>query len=1214
MTRALSAACLLFFASHITAQQTASFNQNSSRSNRSGIIPPNATGGRNGFSFSFTPYYATGINKNSKPDTILFRGNGAGIAMNAAWQFGNLGLGVSGGFLSAKPDHTEINEFIKRTGASPDQLQINTGNQQNMYLLMGPELHFGKTISAIAHIKGGLFINNSGLVNIQQKGALRSAYRNEPSSKSVFPGYSGGIALMYNSSSPWSFGFSAEFLSTRAEIINYDSRRGAGIEGLKLSKNISNILAGISIRHSITSPRDVASGQASGKRSHREAGSGMATGKRNLQANDNSEELVSPRDAASGQSTGRRQYEPVKRNAGGNESCGPVTEKVTNPDGTTEEMTFACPEDAIAYKTKLAKQKAWLTSNFKRASNTDAAKGIISGRVTWSSSAAANAIITNKTTRGGSVTMNSQTSNTRQTPQSSFGTLVRNGVATGAGAAAGAASISNAPGINGITTKMYAREAGSGMASGKRSQREAGSGMATGRRQYEPVFIENGGEVCNPCAANVVSNPMYNDKGNAGNNPLNDQNKRTNNSNDKDCDGIEGLNVYLINAVTEEVMAVTQTETCGGFFFAKVPSNTYIIKVSGEKQLHRSYDVSVPENNAIDMKGGITMNDERVAIAINTGGGNNPSQKAGISTSRSNLRTKSYSIIEADLDGDGEFETLKIFGAFSDGNTKDVTAEAIVNTSRSNIKQIVLPLGNASSANNQKAGVNTSRSNIKNITVAAGDVNGDGVADIIATGTFSDGSTRDITQQLRINTVHSSVKQYDITVADTDGDGAADLIWSPKSNTSLRVAPGDVSGDAAADKIQSYRVKTLEIAEGDINGDGAAELLVGGALPGGAVLSSALKPGNPIKGIVVKGGKNTGGNFRSVHTDENGEFEFSNVEAGNYRFAIDLNYIINDETLVVLDADTDVDAVQERKGWDGTIKGNPRQTSQLNVNERKGWDGTVKGKQTQGATFGERTIGPDMEPDTDLKKEDGEKTDNPVTKAQNNNTVRSNRIDNAIIDIDSDGDGEFETSIINFNSELATFSISEKGSYTLRDGIKQTMQQQVRASNNNNSGPIKWMAPETLRNRVHGDPHVDQKDGSLKIGEGAFGKIYKHKWRSADVAVKTIRCADGSYSIISANPADFPDQTQAALNTITGDAVNNAEVWFTDSNGKTYKKTTDAAGRISLNGLPPGTPITIRINIMISGDEDVMAKFTDGTIQLTKARHDIAMNAIRNMK
>jgi hypothetical protein len=51
------------------------------------------------------------------------------------------------------------------------------------------------------------------------------------------------------------------------------------------------------------------------------------------------------------------------------------------------------------------------------------------------------AIVANNTTRGGSVTMNSQTSSTRTTNQSSFGTLVRNGVATGAGAAAGAATV-----------------------------------------------------------------------------------------------------------------------------------------------------------------------------------------------------------------------------------------------------------------------------------------------------------------------------------------------------------------------------------------------------------------------------------------------------------------------------------------------------------------------------------------------------------------------------------------------------------------------------------------------------------------------------------------------------------------------------------------------------------------------------------------------------
>jgi hypothetical protein len=51
------------------------------------------------------------------------------------------------------------------------------------------------------------------------------------------------------------------------------------------------------------------------------------------------------------------------------------------------------------------------------------------------------AIVTSTTTRGGSVNMSSGTSTTRQTPSTSFGSMVRGGVATGAGAAAGAAAV-----------------------------------------------------------------------------------------------------------------------------------------------------------------------------------------------------------------------------------------------------------------------------------------------------------------------------------------------------------------------------------------------------------------------------------------------------------------------------------------------------------------------------------------------------------------------------------------------------------------------------------------------------------------------------------------------------------------------------------------------------------------------------------------------------
>ena len=47
-------------------------------------------------------------------------------------------------------------------------------------------------------------------------------------------------------------------------------------------------------------------------------------------------------------------------------------------------------------------------------------------------------------------------------------------------------------------------------------------------------------------------------------------------------------------------------------------------------------------------------------------------------------------------------------------------------------------------------------------------------------------------------------------------------------------------------------------------------------------------PGNPIGGIIVKGGKNPGGSFFSVQADENGNVELMNLQPGSYTFQVKL--------------------------------------------------------------------------------------------------------------------------------------------------------------------------------------------------------------------------------------------------------------------------------------------------------------------------------------
>lgn len=45
-------------------------------------------------------------------------------------------------------------------------------------------------------------------------------------------------------------------------------------------------------------------------------------------------------------------------------------------------------------------------------------------------------------------------------------------------------------------------------------------------------------------------------------------------------------------------------------------------------------------------------------------------------------------------------------------------------------------------------------------------------------------------------------------------------------------------------------------------------------------------PGQPVGGVVVKGGKTTGGNIINLTTNEKGEIEFKNTATGDYKFVV----------------------------------------------------------------------------------------------------------------------------------------------------------------------------------------------------------------------------------------------------------------------------------------------------------------------------------------
>lgn len=939
---------LLLFLIHTYAQDRVQ-DHNSSRSNKTASRAQDHNSSRSNktaskaqpddWTFGVNSGASFGVRSN---ESDLFRGNSIATKLFGRYHFGNVGLGFSSGIVPGAISNNSLNKFIVERKFQ--QAQITKSNPFNSYLLFGPSFRFGNRIMVLGDIQGGMFINNPGAVSIGQTGAVRPLYRFEGAGKNLFPGFSGNISLAYPINSSTRFFINTDYLQSRSSIRLYDPQRGIDV-AIDQDRKLKLFTVGLGITKSFGSKREAASGMATGKRDET-AGERIITTARQRDIN------TSGTAATNSGSIGPAVFNHAINTKGtgatngrimGNENCGPVTRTVTNPDGTVEELLFACPDDAAMYEERISmnvtvpKQTQGSTFGEKVNAGLHAAgsalaqgnsRGVISGTVSWGSGNSSG-IITN------------------QQAVSSVGSLAGSGGgAASASYAATGRTIPPSTSTKGTTATIYTREAGSGMATGKRSTRDHGSGMATGKRQYEAVFNEGTENSCTGCAVTVKlighelahtvqqanglaqGNPLYNGNGQQGTNPMYENKNRLGTGEDADCDGVEGLTVHLINIMNGAVVADTKTTSCGDFFFANVPAASYVVKVTGGFSKTKSYDVTINNDRKMDMAGEIKAANDHWTIQLNSGNSN--TQKAGISTSRSNIRSKAITIIETDLDGNGEFEPTKVLMEFNDGTSRDVTGKSKISV-EPGTKKVTVRGWNPEKKQERAPGASLLTEYI--ITIADLD---DGAT---LTSQYQNGTRKDVRVLSKVSH-HPNIVQWIIPVGDADDDVAAEWVVKTRTksnNSNDRMAGGGMNNDNGG--LLTY-TKNLPVHIGDIDGDGLSEILAGnnfdatnthgvskgsslpgGALPGGAVISAALMiPGTPIGGIIVKGGKNPGGSFRTTQTNEHGEFEFTGFEKGNYLISAQVNYYLDDETVITI-TDDENDGMTDRKGWDGTVKG-----------------------------------------------------------------------------------------------------------------------------------------------------------------------------------------------------------------------------------------------------------------------------------------------------
>ncbi len=776
-----------FYIMSVQAQESLTWNPGISANQQIG----NNTGG---WSFGLGTGASMSLKNN---ETNLFRGNSMATKMFGKYYFGKVGLSASTGVLAGSINENSLNQFVTERGLPQDQVKITKGNPLNGFFLIGPSFRFGKKLYINADIQGGMFLNNSGTVDISLKPDNRTMYRYDNGGRNYSPGFSGSISINYPLSSSTHFFINADYLQSRSSVNLLDLKNGYDV-ATEVNRDVRMVVAGIGITKTFG---------RSGMRKH----------------------------------VGNVKYENITLRTANMSSFAPVKFTRSNPDGSIEQITVTCPNDAENIAHQSLREPS--SESYNPWEMDDAVEGAVLNPLFESINS--NGVINSHNSLPSRLSMTPTTA--RQTQENTFGEKVASGIQSGTGIISGTIywQQGNQSGI--ITNEMAAKGIGitakpggmtsSSYATGKMINnggttypqfantmlyvRDGSKGIASGKRQFSPVYNEFANSSCDNCGLKVtgtketpdisqqppmtVKNPLYEDKGNSGSNPM--------------------------------------------YEASSIQGNNPIYQSSGNSGDNPLYDASTKK-------------------------GNNPLYESS-ANSGSNPMYEGKSIgNDGGLCGTTGHFIVGLYDANNGMQIARTTAD---------------PCGNFWFANVPEG-------------VYAVYIKGYAIAN----------------------------KAYEVNISK---DGKLDV--------------GGI--------VQPGNAQLMISLQSQINDDGAqnSKVVVRGWDPKDKKTvtgSNQRVAGQPIRGIIVKGGRNPGGQMKTVQTDGNGQFEFNGWGKGNYIINLEIPFFVDQQALVNLGSSSEIwgdphENVngKQMKGWDGSVKGNSV-TEKNNTNlERKGWDGSVKG-------------------------------------------------------------------------------------------------------------------------------------------------------------------------------------------------------------------------------------------------------------------------------